>query len=293
MNSIEIGFIGFGEAASTFALDIRAASSGARIFAYDSFLSPRGRDLAEKSKTSLVGSMDELAKSSRLIISLVTGSAAVSAAETASGVLSKEHLFVDFNSVSPQVKQAAAAVLESKGLRAVDASVMGSVPEMRIKVPILLAGEFAESADEELRKAGFTTSVVSRKVGDASAIKMVRSVFAKGLEGLFVEMLLAGKRYGVMEYVIDSISKSLEGKKIRDVMNTLVVSQAYHSERKKSEMDFVIDVLNRAGVQPIMSTAARDTFKWLAEMKLKTEIDPDTATYLDIVDVIDAKQKRK
>jgi 3-hydroxyisobutyrate dehydrogenase-like beta-hydroxyacid dehydrogenase len=288
-----IGFIGFGEAASIFAADIRMKSENTKIFAYDSFISQRGRDLAEKSKTTLVDSLDELTNKSDLIVSLVTGSAAISVAEQVSDFLSKEHLFVDFNSVSPQVKQAVASVLESKGLKAVDASVMGSVPDLRIKAPILLAGEYSELADEKLKMIGFSTSVVSKKVGDASAIKMVRSVFAKGLEGLFVEMLLAGKKYGVMEYVIDSISKSLEGKKIRDVMNTLVVSQAYHSERKKSEMDFVIDVLNQVDVKPLMSTATRDTFKWLSELKMKTDINPDTATYLDILNVIEAKQNSK
>lgn len=281
-----IGFIGFGEAASTFVADIRKNIPDAEIYAYDKNPTDRVKGFVNATGTVLLGDVQELVDKCAVIISSVTGSVAVIVAESVVDLLSPEQLYLDFNSVSPRTKQKVAAVLEKKSIRCVDVAVMGSVPDLRINVPLLLAGDDAKEAQEYLTPFGFKTSVVGEKIGDAAAIKMVRSVFAKGLEGLFVEMLLAGREYGVEEYVIDSVSKSLEGKVIRDVMNTLVVSQAYHSARKKSEMDFVIEVLNDVNVQPIMTTASRDSFKWLSELNLKEKIDADTATYKDIVDVI-------
>ncbi len=285
-----IGFIGFGEASSTFAGEIAKKIQGTKIVAYDKFVNERTLQLAKSTDTTLLNSIEELVDTCPVIISMVTGSVAVSVAKSVVDLLKEGQLYIDFNSVSPKTKQEIAKVINSANKICVDAAVMGSVPELKLQVPILLAGSHAQNADEYLKQFGFNTSVVGDNAGDAAAIKMVRSVFAKGLEGLFVEMLLAAKEYGVSEYVINSVSKSLEGKKIRDVMNTLVVSQAYHSARKKGEMDFVIEVLNDVNVKPIMTTASRDTFKWLSELGLKEKINPDTATYNDIINAINELQ---
>ena len=99
-------------------------------------------------------------------------------------------------------------------------------------------------------------------------------------------MLLGAKFYGVTEQVVDSVSGSIEGKKVRDIMDTLVVSQAMHSARKKTEMEFVMEVLGDAGVQPIMSTASRDSFEWISSLNLTSLIDPKKSKYSDVVAAI-------
>ena len=53
--------------------------------------------------------------------------------------------------------------------------------------------------------------VIGDKVGDASAIKMIRSVMIKGLEALTAECLLAARRAGVADAVLASLQNSDPG----------------------------------------------------------------------------------
>lgn len=289
MKYLRVGFYGFGEAASTFAVDLHSRLPELIIIAYDKYINNKTLERAQRAGAKIVSSPDEMIGNVDTVWSLVTGSTSLQAAREACKIMNSNQVFIDFNSISPRVKEEIGKVFEEADVPMIDAAVMGSIPENRMGVSILLSGENAHQVSENMNDLGFNTVAVGAKVGEAAAIKMVRSVFAKGLEGLFMEMLLAGKRYGVQEYVIESIAKSLENKKIKDVMNTLVVSQINHSARKKSEMDYVIEVLKDVKINPIMSTATRDFFDWITSLDLKTEIDPDTASYHTIIDAIENK----
>jgi len=280
------GFYGFGEAASTFAIELQEKSPGLRLPAYDVFINEKVIERSKKANVDLNTSVEEFFGKADIVGSLVNGSAALSAAEVASKHMDSNKIYVDFTAVSPRVKKLVKEQMDTVGVAVIDAAIMGSVPENGIKVSILLSGEKADIAAQELNALGFRTSVISEKAGDAAAVKMVRSVFAKGLEALFIEMLLGGEKYGVQDKVIDSIAQSLENKSIRAVMNTLVTSQAYHSARKKIEMDYVIEVLKDADINPIMSTATRDYFEWITSLGLKEYIGNENIDYRWVIDTI-------
>ena len=284
--AFNMGFYGFGEAAGNFAIELHKKWPEIKLVAYDKFVTERVADYAAKANVCMVLSPQELAGRAEVIGALVTGSVCLKAAEDIVGFMKETQLYIDFNSVSPKEKMEIGKIFEKAKIPMVDAAIMESVPESKLDASILISGEQAPRASDGLNALGFKTSVVGGKVGDAAAIKMVRSIFAKGMEGLFVEMLLAGKKYGVQEYVIDSIAKSIEDKKIIDIMNTLVVSQANHSARKKTEMDYVVSVLTDAGIEPIMSSATRDMFEWITGLNLKDKIDPATADYQTVIDAI-------
>ncbi len=254
------GFCGFGEAASTFAGDLRKKWPDIRLLAYDKNQGDTIRNRAVESAVTLLSFPSALADQATVILSMVTASTAFEAAQEFAEILNPKHIYVDFNSVSPKLKKEIGDALKRRKISTVDSAVMGSIPENGLRVAILLAGDKAPYVSKGMNTAGFNTEVVGLKMGDAEAIKRVRSIFTKGLEGLFVEMLLAAKRYGVEEKVIDAVSQSLENKRLRDVMNTLVVSQAKHSGRKKNEMDNVIEALQDEGLEPTMSRATRGVF---------------------------------
>jgi 3-hydroxyisobutyrate dehydrogenase len=194
--------------------------------------------------------------------------------------------------VSPKQKQSIAAAVAPSRARVVDGAVMGSAPENGLNVSILLSGHGAAEVSGILSGLGFNCRAVGVQVGEAAAIKMVRSVFAKGLEALFVEMLLAGKKYGVQEQVIQSVCESLENKSIRSVMNTLVVSLANHSARKKTEMDYVAEVLLDVGVQPEMTNGTRRVLEWITSMDIKQELPADGFDYHDIINAIENRSAK-
>jgi 3-hydroxyisobutyrate dehydrogenase-like beta-hydroxyacid dehydrogenase len=76
-------------------------------------------------------------------------------------------------------------------------------------VPLLLAGKIAGEAEALLRIAGFTNiRSVGDTIGQASAIKMIRSVMVKGIEALTAEMLFAAAKIGVVDEVLSSLDAS-------------------------------------------------------------------------------------
>ena len=290
---MNIGFLGFGEAASVFAADLQRIGSPAERFAFDKYAGEKTKIAAQRTKTCLVSSLEELVSRCDIILSLVTGSAALAAAQEIAACIPENHLFIDCNSISPEMKYKISEAFVNEGKDMVDCAVMGSVPENGLKVSMLVAGKRANLAEEKMKQMGFQISCISDRPGDAAAVKMVRSVFAKGLEALFMEMLLAGKRYGVQDLVISSVCSSIENKSLRDVMNTLFKSEVQHAKRKMREMQYVMQVLEDVNLPPIMSTATMNSYQWLLSLNAPQAADFQKDTYLDIVDKINALIPRK
>src|SRR5690606_20334542 len=106
---------------------------------------------------------------------------------------------------APQTKQAAAKVIDGAGGRYVDVAVMAPVYPKRHLVPLLLAGPHAENAAETIKQLGMRPETTGTNIGDASSVKMLRSVMIKGFEALTAECFLAARRAGVEEAVLASL----------------------------------------------------------------------------------------
>ena len=285
MARLNLGFYGLGQAAGTLTLELRKKWPDMEIVAYDKYVNETVLGRVDKAKVEFVPTVKEFSEKVKVVYSLVTPSAALTAAREIGSTLRPGCVYVDFNSVSPKVKKRIEAELEKLEISVVDAAVMGSVVTNGLKVPILLAGKDAISLSERMNSLGFKTRIVSERVGEAAAIKMVRSVFTKGLEALFIEMLLAAGRYGVQKQVVDSIAQSLENRPIKKVMNTFVVSQALHSARKKTEMENVMETLKDVNLKPIMSEATKDVFAFVTSLNL--QLKTESIDYHTVVDTIE------
>src|SRR3954454_1862182 len=110
-----VGFIGFGEAGFTIGKGLRAAGLD-QLCAYDiawqsSERGPLIRGRAADAGATLVASPSELAAAASILISTVTCSSALDAAQQHAPFLrgasggDAHHLYADLNSVSPDVKR--------------------------------------------------------------------------------------------------------------------------------------------------------------------------------------------
>src|SRR3546814_10182710 len=79
---------------------------------------------------------------------------------------------------------------------------MGTFNALGYKVPLLLAGPAAPRALAWMAPLGFEAQVLSDRIGNASAVKILRSILLKGLEALSVECLVAARQQGVLEQVL-------------------------------------------------------------------------------------------
>ena len=179
--SLSIGFIGFGEAARAFHQTLAAHDPGLRFCAYDILLGEPGMRAAIAGRGIEVAETPAALGDADWIVSAVTADQSLAAVEAIAPHLRAGRLVVDINSVSPGRKRASAALVEARGARYLDMAVMAPVHPRGHRTPVLIAGAAAAALEPELKRLDFSFRVAGEAVGAATAIKMVRSLFVKGL----------------------------------------------------------------------------------------------------------------
>jgi len=266
-------FIGFGEAGRAFAWP------GARAFdrKTDS-LSDHAAMLAAYAEAGVHGEEDvatALAKA-EIVLCLVTADQAVVAARDYAPMLRPGALWLDMNSIAPASKAEAATTIEAAGARYADVAVMAPVLPQRRNVPLLVSGPHAADAAEALRALGFAqVSIAGDAVGQASAIKMIRSVMVKGLEALSAECALAAAQAGVLDAVTASLDASWKQQGWAERFDYNLDRMMAHGLRRAAEMEEVAATVADLGVDPVMT---RGTIQRQRDMGTLRIAPPDGLT---------------
>ena len=291
-----LGFMGFGEAAPAIAEGLSQAGAK-NFFAYDiAFDSAPNRfaPRTARSGTTMVNDPEALAASSRLILSLVTCSEAVVAARSIASHLTPDHIYVDMNSASPVVKREIGDIVEKGGARFVEAAIMSVVPPLRHKVPVLLCGRASPELAEALSPYGMNLEVLGDEIGAASATKMFRSIMVKGMQGLFIECLLAARHFGTEKRVLDTVTASYPGINWNEFADYLIGRSALHAGRQSHEMDEVAQTLESIGELPLMARATAERLRRFSELGFKDVFgDKEPATYKEVLDLLAERERHK
>jgi 3-hydroxyisobutyrate dehydrogenase-like beta-hydroxyacid dehydrogenase len=272
--SWRVALIGYGEVGQVLSADLHAR--GVReIFAWDVlFADPNSipSRAAAKDPVRAAASAADAVAGADLVISAVTAAQDVAAAESVAGGLTRGAWFLDLNSVSPEVKMAAAEYIEARGARYVEAAVMSPISPKRIASPMLLGGPHAKEFLPSGQELGFTgASVFSSEVGRASAAKMCRSVMIKGMEALLTESMLAARHYGVESTVLESLQSLFPSKDWRATARYMISRSLVHGRRRAEEMREVAETVRDAGIEPWMSSACAARQDWAAHHRAAAE----------------------
>src|SRR5581483_2363083 len=87
------------------------------------------------------------------------------------------------------------------GERFADVALLGAVPARGLRTPALASGEGARGFAEALEPLGMPIDVVSELPGDAAALKLLRSVFTKGVAAAAIESVRAAEAAGHAEWL--------------------------------------------------------------------------------------------
>ena len=130
---------------------------------------------------------------------------------------------------------------------------------------MLFGGPHAAEFLPIARQLGFIgATVFSDRIGSASAAKMCRSVIVKGMEALLGESLLAARRYGVEEAVLDSLGSLLAKDDWQAHARYTISRSLIHGRRRAEEMREVARTVVEAGFEPRMSSACAVWQDWAA-----------------------------
>jgi 3-hydroxyisobutyrate dehydrogenase-like beta-hydroxyacid dehydrogenase len=255
---IKIGLVGFGEAGFTFAI---AGDWAASVHVFDcktdsDIDAPAMRARYADAGVSACNHLADAVQQVPLVLSLVTADQALAVAEAVANCLEPGTYYCDMNSIAPQTKQAAAALIEASGGHYIDVALMAPINPARLSTPLLLSGSGAGPASDILGQLGFTNRrVVGASVGRASSIKMIRSVVVKGIEALSAECALAADAAGVLDEVLASLDESEKAKSWQDRFDYNLDRMMIHGLRRAAEMEEVVKCLDGLGTGSAVSRA--------------------------------------
>ena len=272
---LKVAFLGFGEAAFEIAKGLKTEGLESikvfdKVAAVDSSVGEVLRKRAAEAGVVIKKELGEAVQGADYVFSTVVSSAAVAVAEAAAPFLNSEQIYVDFNSTSPEVKKKVGQIVAGKGVRYVEAAVMAAVPGKGHKVPLLVCGDSAERFTVDMSAYRMNIEFLGAEIGRASAVKMCRSLIVKGLESLFIEALVAGRKYQVEEIVVESLMKSFPYADFRKLANHLMPRSAVHAARRSHEMAEAAATVEGAGFEAVMARAAVQRLSWLAEFDFKS-----------------------
>ncbi|NLG37287.1 MAG: NAD(P)-dependent oxidoreductase [Clostridiales bacterium] len=265
---MRIGFIGFGEAAYNIALGLHA--EGAFEFrAYDTAIHAEGfgrqiQNRAEQAGVLLADSSREIAQWADLLFAAVPSTYTLNVCKEVLPCLREGQLYVDVSASTPSVKKAIWDEVKRAGVLFVDAAMLGSLPKDKHRVPITASGNGAQAFYDVMTPYGMQITCAGEEAGAASAIKLVRSIFMKGIAALMIETMQAADAYGVAEEIIASLSESLDGIPFASHLNRLVTGTAIHCVRRAKELAGSIDMLQEAGIASDMTAAGKKRTEALA-----------------------------
>jgi 3-hydroxyisobutyrate dehydrogenase len=263
----KVAVLGFGEVGRIFASDL--AAQGVAVSVFDvGVANPKFRDsmLAKAAELKLVlhETLCEATKDADLVISVVTAAAAIGLAKMAAEHLKPGQIYLDLNSVSPGTKIEIDCVIVEAGAAFVEGAVMAPVKPQRLKSPISLGGARAAELSEKLRALGMATTMVSERIGVASATKMCRSIVMKGLAALALESLFTARRYHAEDAVLASFDATYPTMGWKDgFANDLIFRAAQHSRRRSAEMREAASTVEEAGFSPHMALATAELQDWV------------------------------
>lgn len=271
-----IAFIGFGEAGQTISRGLLGEGTPA-IRAYDVlFDDPANggklKRAAESLGVAIARDHADAVREADLVFLAVTASSSLEAARSCLPGLRKGQLFLDINSVSPRRKIETAALLAPTGAAYVDVAVMAPVAPYLHKVPCLIGGPGAAALAPRALALGMKMELISAEVGQASAIKMFRSIVIKGLEALLLESMLAASEYRVEARVLASLEETFPGIDWEELSGYMIERVVSHGKRRAAEMREVAGTLEGIGLEPIMAAATVVRQQWLADLGVKERL---------------------
>jgi 3-hydroxyisobutyrate dehydrogenase-like beta-hydroxyacid dehydrogenase len=273
--TVRLGLIGVGEAGAAIASGLRD-EHGLPVVGYDAQADRDAvRRRAAAAGVELVAEPAELARRADVLICLASAKVAVTIAEHYATHLGARHLYADWNSASPEVKREVGRIVTGSGAAYADGAVMAAVPPKRHRVPVLISGGGAARLAELLTPYGMRLEVLAGEPGQASAVKMFRSLLVKGLEALLLECAVGAQAYGATERVLSSMNGTLPIEDWRRLAAYLLERTVVHGARRAEELRQVAGTLQEAGVEPLLAEAGARRLQWFVDLG----VDVDGADY--------------
>lgn len=246
--------IGLGEAGATYARGLQ--ERGADVVGFDV------RVALDDVRSA--NSASEAASGADVVLSLVRADAAYEVAAEVAPVLG-DALFADLNTGSAALKLELEGVI---GDSFADVAVMAPVARAGVRTRLLTSGPGATRFADAVSEFDVPIEIVSSTSGDAAGLKLLRSVFVKGLAAVAFEAYTAADQRGVGDWILAEMAGEL-GPDGAELVDHLLAGTRRHAERRLHEMQAAREHLASIGSPTWMTEASA---LWLERIAADSEI---------------------
>lgn len=199
------------------------------------------------------------------VLSCATGAQALNVVREALQHMTEAASFADFTTAAPDVKREAAALAAARGIRFLDVAIMGAISLNLVRTPLLVSGDNADTFQRFMEQAGGNIRLIAGgRAGDAISLKILRSVFTKGMEALSVELLMSAERQGVRAALYDQLG-DIDETPLRSFLDMLVRTHVVHARRRLHEVRDARAELETQGLPSLVLGGVEERFRHTCE----------------------------
>lgn len=273
-----VGFIGFGQVSST--LSNILSSNGVQTVTVVKGRSQKTNKLAVKSDVRIIDSYEALLLGSDIVISANSPANALNVADKYADYMG-DGIYVDLNNISPNTTYYMAdlfekprkIVLKEESSRLnffkkenkedirnnfVDGAIIGNVSN---NPPLLMLSGVRADELAILNNYGLNVKVLSKNPGDVATLKILRSLYTKGVSAVLMEAFETAKEMDLEDQLFEILSVS-EGEDFEKKSKSRLENTYANTKRKVEEMDEALEFLDEVskGKKHFMTKATRDKF---------------------------------
>lgn len=222
---MKIGFIGFG----------KVSCQLSRLFAdHEIITSDKGRSEKtikniKKSNVEVLKDFHEVAKKSDILISANSPKTAIKVAEKYA--TEAEGIYMDLNNINPKT----AIEISRIAPNFVDSAIIGNVSNNPV---LYLSGINCNSL--EFLNEYLEVKIISNRIGDASMLKMLRSIYTKTLAATLIETTEIAEDLNLKEDLLKTLAIN-ECDSFVEKANSRINNTKSNSKRKKEELEEIVE----------------------------------------------------
>ena len=256
---MKIGIIGVGEVGSAYAKSLAGALPGAQAVTGLQICDREGGGrpgaTAAELNLELHPAPGPWLQDCEMVVAAVAGADSLVAAAQALPHLGEASVYVDIGTASPDDLRASAAAFDAAGRSFIDGAIMGAIAISGARCPVLLAGPAADAVVPIFDTMGAPSTVLPESAaGDASSLKLLRSVIIKGLECVAIESLTAAEHLGVRGRLMEVI-RDVDAAGFGPFIEALVRTHVDHAKRRGHEMEDAAAQLKDLGFDALVTQA--------------------------------------
>lgn len=213
-----------------------------------------------------------------VVFSLVFGSAAKDVALGILPFMKEGAVYIDLTTSVPDDMRAASAAFTERKVGFIDGTALGSFRTNGMTVPFVLSGANVAAWSAWMNSLGFATTPVPGAAGNASCVKLLRSILAKGLEALAIECFTAAEAMGLRKTMMSAFN-DFDLRPFAAALEDMGASHIPHCKRRLHEIDDALHMLDSVAIDGTMTRASRDFYARTVDSGAQIEAGKQPGTW--------------